>query len=232
MLAAYPRLSAFVHQNIGGNSPGSLSPHHREGSTAPHGDNDGANGTGISFEMLMAAIDLEHHSDLSGEQQGHQQHRQKQEQEQKGEEGGGEAGVHTSAAAAAAVPAIADPVEPTKAILEGAAVAEAVERAMAATLETTTETKDAMSILITMVAHNQVRKNTYDCSKHFLDILYSGVPGGLVQQRCQETCQARKNMRCQGCTAECSTLKPSSVVSVKACQGKNCCLSRGENAVS
>ena len=39
-------------------------------------------------------------------------------------------------------------------------------------------------------------------------------------------------MRCQGCTAECSTLKPSSVVSVKACQGKSCCLSRGENAVS
>ena len=38
--------------------------------------------------------------------------------------------------------------------------------------------------------------------------------------RCQETCQARQNMRCQGCTAECSTLKPSSVVSVKACQGK------------
>ena len=30
----------------------------------------------------------------------------------------------------------------------------------------------------------------------------------------------RQNVRCQGCRAECSTLKPSSLVSVKACQGK------------
>ena len=49
--------------------------------------------------------------------------------------------------------------------------------------------------------------------------------------RCRETCQARPNMRCQGSTAECSTLKPSSVVLVKACQGKRWCLSTGENAV-
>ena len=37
-------------------------------------------------------------------------------------------------------------------------------------------------------------------------------------------CQARQSMPCQRCTAECSTLKPISVVSVKAYQGKSCCL--------
>ena len=35
-------------------------------------------------------------------------------------------------------------------------------------------------------------------------------------QRFQETCQARQNVRCQGCGAECFTLKPSNLVSVNA----------------
>ena len=41
------------------------------------------------------------------------------------------------------------------------------------------------------------------------------------KQGCQETCQARQNVRCQGCRAGCSTLQPinSSLVSVKACHG-------------
>ena len=52
------------------------------------------------------------------------------------------------------------------------------------------------------------------------------------QPICQETCQARQNMRCQGSRADCCTLKASSLMSVKACQGKSCCLSRGESAVS
>ena len=45
----------------------------------------------------------------------------------------------------------------------------------------------------------------------------SGTP------RCQETCQARQNVRCQGFRAACSALIPSSSSSsmpVKACQGK------------
>ena len=37
-------------------------------------------------------------------------------------------------------------------------------------------------------------------------------------QRCQETCKARQNVRCQGCRTECSTLKPSRLASTKACQ--------------
>ena len=39
-------------------------------------------------------------------------------------------------------------------------------------------------------------------------------------QRCQGTCQATQNMRCQGCRGERSILKPSILMSVKACQGK------------
>ena len=60
----------------------------------------------------------------------------------------------------------------------------------------------------------------------------SQVHHAFDDQRCQETCQARQNMRCQGCRADCCTLKPSSLMSVKACQkakllsvkGRKCCL--------
>ena len=49
------------------------------------------------------------------------------------------------------------------------------------------------------------------------------------EQRCLETCQERQSVRCQGCRANCSTLKPSSSISVKACKGKVavCYLKRG-----
>ena len=53
-------------------------------------------------------------------------------------------------------------------------------------------------------------------------------PAPTSHHRRQETCQARQNVPCQGCRAECSTLKPSTSESVKAaCQGKMCCLSKG-----
>ena len=48
------------------------------------------------------------------------------------------------------------------------------------------------------------------------------LPGGsrtISKIICQETCQAKQKVRCQGCRAECATLKYSSLVSVKACQG-------------
>ena len=54
----------------------------------------------------------------------------------------------------------------------------------------------------------------------------------LSMQRCQETCQATLNARCQGSRAECFTLKRSSLVSREACRGNVICLSRGESAVS
>ena len=41
-----------------------------------------------------------------------------------------------------------------------------------------------------------------------------------VPQRCQEACHARQHVRCQGCRAGCSTLKPSKMGSVKACRVK------------
>ena len=41
-----------------------------------------------------------------------------------------------------------------------------------------------------------------------------------------------KNVRCRGCRAECSTLKPSILVSVKACQGKVSVRSRSGKEVS
>ena len=60
---------------------------------------------------------------------------------------------------------------------------------------------------------------------------YLGVRGTILplflprerggKQKCQETRQARQNGRCQGCRAECSTLKPTCLVSVKACQDRD-----------
>ena len=118
-------------QNNGGSSPGSLSPHHRQGNAAPYGDDDGTDETGISFGLLMEAIDQEHELHLLDEQQ--------QQQQQQG----------FSAAAA--------PVEPSKAVLDGAAVIEAVETAMATTARTAEDTEDALSRLCSRVRNNQVR---------------------------------------------------------------------------
>ena len=42
----------------------------------------------------------------------------------------------------------------------------------------------------------------------------------MFEQRCQETYQATQHGRRQGCRAECSTLKPSSLLSVKAREGE------------
>lgn len=42
-----------------------------------------------------------------------------------------------------------------------------------------------------------------------------------MDQRCQGTCQARQNVRCHSNRAECLALKPISLVSVGACQGKD-----------
>ena len=51
----------------------------------------------------------------------------------------------------------------------------------------------------------------------------SSIPSCVIcvhpPQICLETCQTRQNRRCQGSRAECSTLKPSSLVSVEACRG-------------
>ena len=43
----------------------------------------------------------------------------------------------------------------------------------------------------------------------------------VTHPRCHENCHGRQNARCQGCRAECFTLKPTSLVSVKVCQGKD-----------
>jgi len=183
-------------QNNGGSSPGSLSPHHRQGNAAPYGDDDGTDETGISFGLLMEAIDQEHELHLLDEQQQQQQqqqgfsaaarhanpsqpggkrsvrpslsagqtkHRQQHQQqypnqgqehvgEEEEEEGCGGGG-HPAASAAAA----AAPVEPSKAVLDGAAVIEAVETAMATTARTAEDTEDALSRLCSRVRNNQVR---------------------------------------------------------------------------
>ena len=51
-------------------------------------------------------------------------------------------------------------------------------------------------------------------------------------QRCQEACLATQNVRCQGCRAEQSTLKPSSLVSVKECQGSQVAVCQGVRVLS
>ena len=57
------------------------------------------------------------------------------------------------------------------------------------------------------------------------------LPCAASTKYVRRTCQARRNVRCQGCRAERSTPNPSiinSLVSVKASQAKSCCLSRAE----
>ena len=191
-------------QNNGGSDPGSLSPHHRQAEAATYEDDNGTDGMGISFELLMATIDQEHELHLLDEQQqqqgeeGQQLQQQHQEQQQgfsaaarhanpsqpggkrsvrpspsagqtkhrqqhpnqgqehvgeeEEEEGCGGGGHPTASAAAAAAP-----VEPSKAVLDGTAVIEAVETAMATTARTAEDTEDALSRLCSRVRNNQVR---------------------------------------------------------------------------